>query len=97
PVMGVHLGDKKTKLVEKYQEKDFQFAIRTEKNLHNNYLDILVGTGIIGLFLFLTGWYILPMRRAFLFKDYLSVLIMVTFAIAMITEVYFDRSLGGML
>ncbi|MEJ0102978.1 MAG: hypothetical protein WDO19_10645 [Bacteroidota bacterium] len=30
-------------------------------------------------------------------KDYLSLLIIITFAIAMITEVYFDRSLGGML
>jgi O-antigen ligase len=97
PVTGVHLGDKKAKLIEKYKEKGFQFAIRTNKNLHNNYLDILVGTGMIGLLLFLTGWIILPVRRAALFKDYLSVLVMLTFATAMITEVYFDRSLGGIL
>ncbi len=97
PVTGVHLGDKRSKLIEKYKEKDFQFAIRTNKNVHNNYLDILFGTGIAGLFLFLTGWLILPFRRVLVDKDYLSLLIIITFAIAMITEVYFDRSLGGML
>ena len=83
--------------LEKYKEKNFQFALRTKKNLHNNYLDILVGMGIIGLFLFLMGWLILPMKVAFSDGDFLSVLIILTFGIAMITEVYFDRSLGGML
>lgn len=97
PLAGVHLGEKRTSLMEKYKEKDFQFAIRTNKNLHNNYLDILVGTGLIGLLLFLTGWLILPLRSAFIDRDYLSVLIIITFCIAMITEVYFDRTIGGML
>ena len=97
PVMGVHLGDKKAKLVEKYQEKNFQFVIKDYKNVHNNYLDILFGTGIIGLLLFLTGWLVLPLRKSFLYKDYLSILIIGTYAIATITEVYFDRSFGGMM
>jgi len=30
-------------------------------------------------------------------KDYLAILILITFAAAMVTEVYFDRSLGGIL
>jgi O-antigen ligase len=97
PLAGAHLGEKKSSLMEKYKEKDFQFAIRTNKNLHNNYLDILVGTGIIGLLLFLVGWLVLPLRGAFIAADYVSVLIIITFSIAMITEVYFDREIGGML
>lgn len=97
PLAGTHLGDKRADLLEKYKEKDFQFAIRTNKNLHNNYLDILVGTGIIGLLLYFAGWLVLPIRYALHFSDYLSVLMIVTFAIAMITEVYFDRAFGGML
>jgi O-antigen ligase len=97
PVIGVRLGDKKARLVEKYKEKNFQFVIKDYKNVHNNYLDILFGTGIIGLLLFLIGWLILPLRTCFKSKDYLSVLIIGTYAIATITEVYFDRSFGGMM
>src|SRR6185436_4749987 len=37
PIAGTHLGDKREKLIEKYKEKNFQFALRTNKNLHNNY------------------------------------------------------------
>ncbi|MGC4035392.1 MAG: O-antigen ligase family protein [Chitinophagaceae bacterium] len=97
PITGVHLGDKRGKLTEKYKEKNFLFAIRTNKNVHNNYLDVLFGSGIIGFILFLTGWFVLPFRSALIGKDYLSLLMIITFAIATITEVYLDRSLGGML
>lgn len=97
PLFGVHLGDKKVKLLEVYRQKNFEFGIRTQKNLHNNYLDILVSMGIIGLLLFLVSWILLPLRAAWQSKDGLAFLIMLTFALAMITEIYFDRSLGGML
>ncbi|HEX7904378.1 MAG TPA: O-antigen ligase family protein [Chitinophagaceae bacterium] len=97
PLWGVHLGDKKAKLMEVYREKNFQFAIRTEKNLHNNYFDIAVSLGLAGLVLFLVGWILLPIRKAWRHRDGLALLIMLTFAIAMITENYFDRSLGSML
>ncbi|MBS1736092.1 MAG: hypothetical protein JSS98_05730, partial [Bacteroidetes bacterium] len=36
-------------------------------------------------------------RICFIYKDYLSAIIIITYAIATITEVYFDRSFGGML
>ncbi|MBS1607954.1 MAG: O-antigen ligase family protein [Bacteroidetes bacterium] len=97
PITGVHIGDKKEKLIEKYNEKNFQFVIKNYKNVHNNYLDILFGTGIIGLLLFFIGWLVLPLRICFIYKDYLSAIIIITYAIATITEVYFDRSFGGML
>jgi len=97
PVTGVDIGDKKDRLMEMYQSKNFQFAIKTEKNLHNNYLDILVSMGLIGLVLFLSGWVIFPLLIAWRRRDNLSLLIIFTFAFAMITEVYLDRSLGGML
>jgi O-antigen ligase len=97
PLTGVHLGDKKDRLMEVYRQKGFSFAIRTQKNLHNNYLDTLVGLGIIGLLLFVAGWLLLPAWIAFRHRDGLALLMIVTLAIAMITENYLDRNLGGML
>ena len=97
PIKGVNIGDKKDVLMEKYKEKDFRFALQTNKNVHNNYLDILYSMGIIGLALFLVGWIILPLFYARRYGDWLSILIILTFASAWVTEIYFDRSLGGML
>ena len=97
PIVGVGIGDKKVVLMDKYREKNFQFGLQTQKNVHNNYLDILYSMGIIGLVLFLVGWVILPLLYAKKFRDWLSFLVILTFAIAWITEIYFDRSLGGML
>lgn len=97
PIKGVDIGDKKDVLFDKYREKRFEFALQTKKNVHNNYLDILYSMGIIGLTLFLIAWVILPLMYAKKNKDWLSTLIILTFVIAWITEIYFDRSLGGML
>jgi len=97
PVKGVDIGDKKDLLMQKYREKNFQFALQTEKNVHSNYLDILYSMGIIGLGLFLTGWIILPLVYAKHYHDGLSILMILTFAAAWVTEIYFDRGLGGML
>jgi len=97
PIKGVNIGDKKDRLMEKYREKNFQFALKTQKNVHNNYLDILYSMGILGLGLFLLGWVILPLVYAKRFGDKLCILVILTFAFAWVTEIYFDRSLGGML
>jgi O-antigen ligase len=97
PVLGVGLGDKKTELFAVYKQKQFHFAIRTNKNVHNNYLDILYSMGLIGGVLFFAGWIVLPIRNALQYGDGLSALIMLTFAAAWVTEIYFDRNLGGML
>jgi O-antigen ligase len=97
PIIGVGIGDKFDDLIKKYEEKGFQFAIVTKKNVHNNYLDILYSMGIIGLMLFSMAWIILPLIHAKQNHDWLTILIILTFATAWITEIYFDRSLGGML
>jgi O-antigen ligase len=97
PLKGVDIGDKRDVLMDKYREKDFQFALKTQKNVHNNYLDILYSMGLIGLSCFLIGWLILPLIHAKRHKDWLSIVFILTFAIAWVTEIYFDRSLGGML
>jgi O-antigen ligase len=95
PLLGVGLGDKQHRLVEEYRKRNFQFAIQTKKNIHNNYLDVLYGTGLIAFILFLAGWLLLPFLKMFKQADWLAIFIIATLAIAMVTEVYFDRTIGG--
>jgi len=97
PVTGVGIGDKKDELFRVYREKQFQFAIKTRKNVHNNYLDILYSMGFVSLLLFLAGWIFLPASRFIRNRDGLAILTILTLAFAMITENYFDRSIGAML
>lgn len=97
PLTGVTLGDKKTRLMSVYEQRKFQFALRTERNVHNNYLDILLGTGLVGLILFLVSWLLIPAWMLRKEKDWLALLMLCTLSIAMVTENYFDRSLGGMI
>lgn len=97
PLTGVGLGDKRDELFRVYRQKQFHFAIATNKNVHNNYLDILYSLGVAGLLLFLTGWIIIPLVMAIRQRDGLAALVIITFALAMITESYFDRSIGGIL
>lgn len=95
PILGVGLGDKETELFKIYEQKEFHFAIETKKNVHNNYLDILYSMGLIGFITFIIAWLILPIFRFLKTRDGLALLIVITLAIAMITEDYFDRTLGG--
>lgn len=97
PFTGVGIGDKKDELFKIYEQKQFHFAIATQKNVHNNYLDILFSMGVAGLILFLSGWIILPFIQFIRDDDGLSIIILLTFSFAMITENYFDRSIGAML
>ena len=97
PVIGVGLGDKQDELKKEYARKDFQFGVVTNKNIHNNYLDVLISTGAIGFILFMIGWIILPVYYAAKNKDWLAIVIMGTIAFALITEIYFDRTVGGMI
>ena len=97
PVKGVDIGDKKDALMQKYRQKNFQFALQTGKNVHSNYIDILYSMGIIGLSLFVIPWIVLPLVYAKRNRDWMSMLMILTFAAAWTSEIYFDRSLGGML
>ncbi|MGZ8523043.1 MAG: O-antigen ligase family protein [Chitinophagaceae bacterium] len=97
PLAGVGLGDKKDELFKIYEQKRFHFAIATKKNVHNNYLDILYSMGVAGLVLFLSGWILLPFIQFIKNRDGLAFIILLTFSLAMLTENYFDRSIGAML
>ncbi|MDO6432584.1 O-antigen ligase family protein [Flavitalea sp. BT771] len=94
---GVQLGDKQARLMEAYKANGFEFGVRNRRNMHSLYLDIFCCFGIIGLALFLAGYLVLPLRTAWRSADWIGLAILLTFAIGMIVESYFDRSAGCLL
>ncbi|OQP47179.1 hypothetical protein A4H97_06635 [Niastella yeongjuensis] len=96
PVWGVQLGDKVDRMMDIYKAKQFDFAYETRRNMHNNYLDVLVAFGIVGLLLFLWGFLFEPLRQCIRHKDYFGVFVIAAFMLSFIPETYFDRSNGNM-
>lgn len=97
PVFGVQLGDKVSSMMEVYTAKHFDFAYNSRRNMHNNYLDILVAFGIVGLLLFLWGFLFEPLRQCIRSKDIFGMFVIAAFILSFIPETYFDRSIGNMI
>jgi O-antigen ligase len=97
PVFGAQLGDKKGMMMNIYREKQFDFALKTERNMHNNYLDVLCTFGIAGLILFLLAYFIVPAAMCYNEKDFLGIFIITAFAFSLFSETYLDRSIGCVL
>jgi O-antigen ligase len=97
PVFGAGLGDKKDRLMQIYKARHFDFALQTERNMHNNYLDVLCTFGVTGLLLFLFAYFGMPVISIFRSGDALGICIVAAFAFSLVTETYLDRSLGSVL
>jgi O-antigen ligase len=94
PIMGVSIGDKDQALLDVFRERQFNFGIKTNKNMHSTYLDILASMGVVGLLVFLTGFIILPLRSCVRTRDMIGILVIIDFMLSFITETYPDRSMG---
>ena len=93
PIFGTRLGDKKEALRKEYVLKDFKEGFN--KNTHNNYLDVWMSLGLVGLVLFLTGFFILPLYDTFKYQDWYGSIIIISFMISLFTETYMDRTMGN--
>jgi O-antigen ligase len=97
PLLGVQIGDKVDRMMEVYAEKKFDFAYSSHRNMHNNYLDILVAFGLVGFLLFLFGFLLLPLIKCIRTKDVFGVFVILAFMCTFLPETYFDRSMGNMI
>jgi O-antigen ligase len=97
PIFGAQLGDKKGMMMNIYRAKQFDFALKTERNMHNNYLDVLCTFGIVGLILFLLAYFIMPVITCYNANDFLGISIIIAFAFSLFSETYIDRSIGSVL
>ena len=97
PVFGVQLGDKVSSMMEAYKARHFDFAYKSHRNMHNNYLDILVAFGFVGLLLFVWSFLFEPLRHCIRAKDFFGIFVIAAFMLSFIPETYFDRSMGNMM
>jgi O-antigen ligase len=96
-LFGVQLGDKQAMLREVYKARHFDFALSHNRNMHNNYLDIFSCFGLIGLLLFLPGYFIIPLAGTIKAGDLLGLFTIAALAASLISETYMDRSIGCLL
>lgn len=96
-LLGTGLGDKMDELKKQYAEKSFVFGIQTNRNVHNTYLDVWMSLGIIGLILFLAGFFVLPIVKSIQTNDWFGILVLVCLLMSLMTETYLDRTAGNTL
>jgi O-antigen ligase len=94
---GAQLGDKQDRLVEVYREKQFDYAVKTKKNMHNNYIDVFCTFGLFGFAVFVLGFVVIPILKAVRGRDLLGGLMIGFLAVSMFSETYMDRSMGCLL
>jgi len=88
---GTGLGDNRAALQEAYYNRQFYVGLDRKYNAHNEFLEIAIATGMIGLALFvfwLVGYGTVAMRN----KDYLTIAMLVFFIMCMLTESMLERA-----
>ncbi len=96
-VCGTGLGDKQDDLQNAYKEKGFLFGYNSHRNTHNSYLDVWMSMGLIGLAIFITGFFLLPFYNCCKSKDGYGIMVLVCFTLSLIGETYIDRTMGNTL
>ncbi|MEQ8358777.1 MAG: O-antigen ligase family protein [Cytophagales bacterium] len=95
PVFGVGIGDEKEARLNAYIAHDFKFGINNRFNEHNQYLNLLLSAGMIGLFIFI---FVIayPAVLAWKSKDAIYLAYLTLIIISFLTENYLSRQIGVM-
>jgi O-antigen ligase len=94
PLLGVGIGDAGDSLIEEYRKNSFYFGIRYNLNSHNQYLDVGLSFGLVGMLLFLSSLIFVPLFRIYKSRNYLMLFFVLSMAVYMITEVMLNRNQG---
>lgn len=90
---GVGTGDVQDALQIQYKNINLDAAYNSKYNAHNQYMETLLGLGVIGLFSFLSCL-IIPFIHAFSNKNYLYLSFLILFSICCLTESLLGRQHG---
>lgn len=85
PLFGTGSGDAEKALTDTYARNGFEKGVTESYNTHNQYLQVLVETGIVGLLLF-TAFLGFCIRAAILDKNYLYLTFLLLFMVNIFTE-----------
>jgi O-antigen ligase len=94
-VFGTGLGDKMEHLKKQYAEKGFTFGITTNRNVHNSYLDVWLSLGLLGLIIFVFGFFLIPIFHCVETSDWYGLIIIISFMFSLFPETYLDRTFGN--
>jgi O-antigen ligase len=92
PIFGYGIGDAKSELIEQYKSNGFQTGVENAYNSHNQYIDILLQTGLFGLLIMFGLFYTIfsnKLKNRFELK-----LIAFVFVISFFTESILGRHWG---
>ncbi len=92
-LFGVGVGDVQDSLQIQYASINFELALNQGFNSHNQFLQIWIGTGLIGLFIFVLSM-ILHFLRSFRSHNYVFVMFITFFLICSLTESTLERQWG---
>ncbi len=93
PFFGFGIGDVKDELKKGYEERGKIYHLKKEHDTHNQYLEVAVGMGMIGLFLFLLTLFI-PFFIAIDYKMDTYLLFLSIILLVCLTESILERQMG---
>ena len=93
PIVGYGVGDHFDELQLAYKDKNYILGMKEQYNTHNQYLDISLACGIIGL-LILIIFMLSPIIHGIKTRNWLLVSIFVVIALSALTENILNRSQG---
>ncbi len=93
PVFGVGTGDVKDVLLDKYKEKEINFAYQQKLNAHNQYLQTYIAIGLLGFILLLLS-FIIPIIYSFRHRYYLYLLFLLLLMFNLLVESMFENQAG---
>jgi len=91
-LFGNTAGDKQLKLNAEYEKNNFHGAA-SNYNAHNQFLEVLVATGFVGLIIFLSN-FSLMVYSSFKYRSFALLILQIIFLITCFTESMFERQLG---
>jgi len=96
PICGVGIGDVNDVLLTQYKESNNDYLIQKKMNPHNMYLQIWVGTGLIGLIIFIMSMVLFIIVLCYQNKNILFVLLLINLLIFFVTESTLQLQAGCM-
>jgi O-antigen ligase len=90
---GTGAGDVNDDLRNAYKENNLDYAFEKKLNTHNQYLQIWIGNGYLGLILFLV-WLSIPFCKAFRTKNIPVLLLLLMLMLHFLTEAMFESQAG---